>query len=377
MAEPLKLTCSVGFDEDWIQDDCHWGCNRYFEFTWKVSHGDIFSNASDTVALDSGEQLDKIEFYYCLGGYKEESSAPTNYYTRISANNISTTTRIELESESNGQRWFYRKVNNYSSQLYFSSLTASQVASLYNSGCITTYIKATNKSGKIYTAYFTLPYSLIVPPVISGDVYVKKLSSKKYLCSWPKATEAYENSPVAGYCLEIEHQPVGASSYEKVSGLALTTDEYGNYKIIKNTSSISVDAPSALNGEEPIISYVGKGTSSEVYLPGVNATSVYFNPQDFNIDPKDDLFKVNIYPYIVYSNHWIYDNNGNAVSIEPSALLTGAAIQSSFIDNSAGLIRAKVDTGWIEGQVLVKTADGWREATIIYTKTADGWKETI
>ena len=379
MAEPLKLTCSVAFDEDWIQNDCHWDCNRYFEFTWKISHGDIYGNASDTVALDSGEQLDKVEFYYCLGEYKSESSAPTSYYTRISISDIliDPEPKTELHSESNGQRWFYRKASTYSHQLYFSSLSANQVAALYNAGCITTYIKATDKNGKIYTNYFTLPYTLVAPPTISGSVHVKKISSKKFICSWSKAEGTFENSPVAGYCFELEHCPAGASSYTRVKDLALDTDENGNYKIIKSVSNISVSAPEALNGEEPIISYIGEGTSREVYLPSIDITSVYFNPLDFNIDLKEDLITVNVYPYIVYSNYWTYDNSGNKVSLEPSALLSSGVIQSSTIDTSAGLIRAKVSTGWIEGQVLVKTADGWKEATVIYTKTADGWKETI
>jgi hypothetical protein len=367
----------VAFDEDWIQNDCHWGCNRYFEFTWKISHGDIYSNASDTAALDSGEQLDKVEFYYCLGEYKSESSALTSYYTRISINDILINTKTEPHSESNGQRWFYRKVNSYSSQLYFSSLSASQVATLYNSGCITTYVKATDKNGKIYTNYYTLPYTLVAPPTVSGEVHVKKISSKKFMCSWPRAEGIFENSPVAGYCFELEHQPAGASSYTKVKDLALDTDENGNYRIIKSVSDISIEAPEVLEGEEPIISYIGEGTSREVYLPSIDTTTVYFNPQEFNIDIKEDLIRVNIYPYIIYSNYWTYDNDGNKVSIEPSALLSGAPIQSVLVDTTAGLIRAKVSTGWIEGQVLVKTADGWKEATVIYTKTADGWKETI
>lgn len=372
MAEPLKLNCSIDFDEDWIQTGCHWNCARFFDFTCDISHGDIYSNKEGTTVLTTGAAINKVEFYYCLGAYKEVSNL-LSYYTMIPSTEVSVvTTTVEDVALST-----FRKVSNYNYQLYFSSLTDAQLAALYTSGCVTLYIKAADKAGTVYTGHYTMPYSLEAPPKIEGEVFVKKLSSRKFLCSWPKAEDTFENSPVAGYCFELKHRPAGTSSYKNINNLTLATDENGDYKIIKKAiESSELKIPEALENEEPIISYIGEGASREVYLPGVDTTSVYFDPQEFGIESKD-LFRVTIYPYIVYSSYNNYDDQGKVVSVEPSALLSGSSISSPGEDGKAGLVRIKTSKGWVEGQVWVKTASGWKEASMVYSKSADGWKETI
>lgn len=376
MAESLKLACSVDFDEDWIQatgqSSCHWNCARYFDFTCKIFNGDIYSNKECTTVLTPGASINKVEFYYCFGPYKEVSNT-LSYYTMIPSTDISVVTTTSVDHELST----FRKVSTYNYQLYFSSFTDTQLATLYASGCVTVYVKATDSAGAVYNAHYTLPYSLEASPKITGEVFVKKLSSRKFLCSWPKAEEAFENSPVAGYCFELKHRPAGTSSYKNVGNLALTTDTNGDYKVIKTVpESTEIKIPKALDGEDPIESYIGEGASREVYLPGPDTTSVYFDPQEFGIESKD-LFKVTIYPYIVYSSYTKYDSQGKVESIEPSALLSGNSISSPGEDGTTGLVRIKTSNGWKEGQVWVKTSSGWKEASIIYTKTASGWKETI
>ena len=95
MAEPLKLNCSIDFDEDWIQTGCHWNCARFFDFTCDISHGNIFSDKDGKAVLTAGADINKVEFYYCLGAYKEVSNL-LSYYTMIPSTEVSVlTTTVE------------------------------------------------------------------------------------------------------------------------------------------------------------------------------------------------------------------------------------------------------------------------------------------
>lgn len=51
-------------------------------------------------------------------------------------------------------------------------------------------------------------------------------------------------------------------------------------------------------------------------------------------------------------------------------------ISDSYLVENAGVVNVKVDSQWVEGQVYVKTTDGWVEAETVNVKTSDGWQES-
>lgn len=308
MSESIRVECSVKFEDEWRQEECHWLYNRFFRLAW-------------TVREKVADACKAKEFYYRFGPYS------TNYndYKRIYANE--TTNKV---IGAGTQRWTHF--------LNFNTLTNSELRELESTGCVTVYIKAQDNDGVVYTAHDTIEYSLELPPDPSINVTIQKTASDYVICSWDRAEESIEASPVAGYAVDLLHCPKGETKFNHIKGIEKEVDDEGKIKLVKLPDS----------------------TNTEIYLESPELTSVYFSPKAFGFD-KRDRYKFIIYPYTHYEG----------------ALLSTIGIESDTNEFTLGIVRVKTESGWQEGQVWVKTHKGWQEAEAVYTKTANGWKESI
>lgn len=332
----MPFNCSIDLDDEWIQEDCHWKCDRYFIFTWELE---------GTPA--------SVELYY---RFNTLTSDTTKYK------------RVYLSPKTiNGK-------SRYTLNLKLSSLTATEQKELHESGCVTIYAK----NGSSETGYKTIEYDLVLPPEQGeGELLIKKEASTRFICSWPKADEAIpsagdtDGTGISGYCIELWHCHRDSKTFSRVRGIEAEQRE-GVYWIKKissySTPKLSSATAAILEGDFTLVS---PEADSEIYLPGPDSTNVYFDPSELGYTSQD-FFKFKVYPYVVYSTY--YDEEQK--KFLPSALLGPNGV-SSDANKSAGIVRVKTADGWREGVVWVKTATGWKEANAIYTKSSTGWKESI
>jgi hypothetical protein len=370
MAEPLKLECSVEFEDEWRQLECHWDYKRFFTIKCKIFHGACYDASGnkvldgETIGLKNG--LPAVNLYYQL---KNDSSFTTALET------IYATPKAKRELYSPG---CYRAVTLYECRVPFEKFNLANLCAANGYVKAKAIVKST--VGTTYEVSYELnkdasklPYYLELAPSLSGSILVKKETSTRTLCSWPKAVASATQSPVHGYCVELRYQLGGKGLFKAVEGL--TAVKEGSTYWLRKSAAVATASIEALEGEPPIESYEVDGSNLEVYLPGSDITAVYFNPTELGIS-KDDQIKVAIYPYTVYGSH--VEDETNHESILSGTLLTGAGLQSEVENKSVGLVRVKVGTNdWREGQVWIKAADGWKEACGVYTKTSTGWKESV
>ena len=69
-----------------------------------------------------------------------------------------------------------------------------------------------------------------------------------------------------------------------------------------------------------------------------------------------------------------YNKNGKGEQIfnDPPK----SALSDVYLVQNSGIMRVKVNNTWKEGQVWIKTANGWKEADSVHVKTSAGWKES-
>jgi hypothetical protein len=377
MAEPIRFNCSINVDDSWYHEDCHWKHNRFFNFTWKVTSGDIVNIINEVVfpGTSIATKLGTtkvISFYYRIGAYK----STTTDYKQITPTLIHDSLALNSETVLASGAPLYRQTSTYKYTLDFGSFSDADLRSLYKEGCITIYAQAAGTDGKTYSGYFTLPYALELAPNFSNgaEAIVKRKSSTKFVCSWPKAEEAVaaegttDGTGISGYCVELQHCLHKGDTFNPVKGITCEKDTNGNYKIVK----LQPEAQATALDDEVTSYIVGSEDSGlEVYLFGEDTTSVYFNPVDLGFDSRD-FFKFTVYPFIVYDSY--YDKE--AEQILPGSLLSGRALYSEK-NNAGGIVRVKTADGWVEGRIWVKTSSGWKEAAEVYTKTAKGWQESF
>lgn len=342
-----KLKCSIEFEDEWrpSSDGCHWDYDRICYLTYEV--------------LDS--KITTAEFFYRIGDYKDydlSTNANTKNYTRIFSNN---------------PNLFKTSPNTWVYELRLSHLNIPSDGWFK----ITAYVHAKDTNNNLYTAYSppgktdkTTSYYLGLPPALDNlKVTLSRKSADHIDCTWTRPIDPLNSNSVAGYCIELFCKKKDSNNFMQVSELRLDQDAEYNYRVIK---APEIPAPQIVEDYE---SYIGQGTTSEVYIEDPNVTSFYFRPRDFGI-VKDDYFMIRVYPYIVYSQYW--DTSGQP---QQSALLsskgTNAENDSDEMKFTLGVVRVKTDQGWKEGQVWVMTASGWKEADSIYVKTNTGWKEAI
>jgi hypothetical protein len=368
-----KLKCSIEYDDSWLQEDCHWNIERFFIITYKVL-----------------ETFDNIEFYYKLGPKVDFNTAA---YDRVYLDKLSKISDNPATYE------YVIKL----SDIDFNTLLATRTDEGWLQ--VTACIRAKNEeSDTIYETYNTFDYYLELPPVmLEPEAPLKNIRASlvthnpgEVILSWDKAIEldnSYaENSPdcLDGYCIELFHKGKDSEAFVQVSGLSyeigLDSDELakGNrvpiYKLKKiEEPSVEINVPEILEGEEEIISFVGQGTTSEVYLDyqleaienGIDVEKPRFSyvSRELGIEPGDS-YKFVIYPYSHYEG----------------ALLSSQGSKSEELKVSKGVVRVRTADSWAEAQVWVfaETANGpkWVQAEAIYTRADDStgkgvWKEAI
>lgn len=335
----LTCSCSIEFDDEWRQLGCHWDYKRFFKLTWRVTGNH-----------------NTPSFYYRLGNYPGTFDF-TDGYTKIDT------------SDGN----FYTRNNKpettYTYYLNFSELDLKALAAL---GQITACMRIQEVGASTTkTSYATIDYDLIeLPPSLDNlAVTLNRKHADHIECSWTQPEDPLGESgkSVAGYCIELFCKKKGSDDFTQVSGLALEQDDAGKYKLVEALESPAYTLPEA--GE----SYIGQGTTSEVYIEDPNITSFYFRPRTFGIF-KDDYFMIKVYPYIVYGCYLEEDciNHGAYLSLEGES----SENESKEMKFTLGVVRVKTTDGWKEGQVWVMTESGWKEADSIYIKTTKGWTES-
>ena len=425
MAEQIKINCSISFDDEWIQEDCHWTYDRIFTLTWKIFSGELTDQLGNKIEGDFISNLNPAGFYYRIIKHNkslpaELSSAESfadyvtknpNAYTFIPLDKLATKTATSKYNST-----YNRKLFTYTYDIRLSDQNDSVLVNRSDEGWITVLavVKATSYAGKTYLKYASFDYLLELPPVLlEPQAPLKNIRTElvtynpgEVILSWDKAIEL-DNSDAAnspddldGYCIELFHRPNGAAIFTKVKGLTVlkgeTEPEAGvkipvykltrisNYsndtftelpedeeeleEFLQNDLSFKHPAANANDTNEPLVveAYM---ELSKAATDGVDLTEpkIYFTPKELNIMPGDS-YKFIVYPYSHY---------------EGSLLSTNGLVYTE--GTSKGVVRVKGANGkWVEGQVWVCVSAPaepnkikWIQAEAIYVKTADSWQESI
>jgi hypothetical protein len=268
---------------------------------------------------------------------------------------------------------FYKKNNTWTYELKLSDFELGKLLeSRQQSSTEKCWITITAAHAKSYETkisktkeidYETFDYYLELPPKspienFKTDLVIENPGELK--CSWTRGTtlDNCDADSLDGYCIELEHRPEGAGEFVSVNGLSWNQDILGTTGVYK---LIRTEVPEVeVEEEEGVLSLIGQGTTTEVYIEDPNCTSFYFTPKTLGILPGDE-YRFIIYPYSHYqSEHTL---------IAPQGTVSDGKV-------SKGIVRVKVSEGWAEGQVWVMTSKGWIRAEAVYAKDTDGWKES-
>ena len=166
-----------------------------------------------------------------------------------------------------------------------------------------------------------------------------------FTCSWSRAAEFNESSPVCGYKIHATKDNVNDTGREDIAGLTYVSD----------TKYLIQDFD--VGSEEGI-----------VYTDSTSA-EVHFYPKDFGVG-VGKYFYIDICPYTRYGQN----NTGNRL-VSNTALSTQSILPG-------GVVRIKVNDGWTTGQVFVRSRDAsgnlvWKPASAICVKHNGAWKYSI
>lgn len=352
-----NLECFIDFDDEWIQEDCHWKYDRIFTITWKI-------NGVSTIPVK--------EFYYRIGTYSENWGD----YIRIA-------TPTEKSLRNDTKSWSY--------DLRLSSVAINTLLNTRSTEGwlpITAYLKVKDSAGNTSEAHYTYDYYLELPPKpvenLKTSLVVNNPGELK--CSWNKAKligeaegKSNENTDsVDGYTVEMKRcladdDPTKDENYSYVGNLTWDENELANgkYKLILTEDTRNLTIPETAG----ITTFVNTVINTEVYIDGENNTEFYFEPKQLGI-AKGDYYKFTVYPHSHYSSE--------------HTLITSALNDAQSTDPEEvpkGIVRVFNGTSWVEGEVWVMVYDEaeqkniWKVADSIYVMTDDGtgkgvWKET-
>jgi hypothetical protein len=375
MAEQIKVEYSVDFDDEWLQEDCHWKYDRFFILTWKIWSGDITN-------INTGEVSPGISY-----SYNNDDKKRKLYYRIGTGNNVQIYSY--KTTVNNNAKWgegLTRKLETFTYRLNLSSIDIDKLlAARTPEGWlpITLYTEITDDSSTPHKfKEFTYDYYLKLPPSLPEILPIELVTNNpgEVKCTWNQPEETYSCDDAEGYCIEIFHCPEKESEFTKLDGLRWNEASLGNGKYyiekIPDYKEVAFTEPTTTIDEDTEITFVAKNPKSELFIwkpiekPENYKPEFYFMPKELDIKPGDKyLFRV--YPYNVYSAY--LDENSLP---QPSSFLTneGATKESKV---SKGVVRVRTSSGWVEGQVWVCTEKGWTMAESVYTKTETGWKEAI
>ena len=345
MIEPIIVECSVDFDDEWIQEDCHWDYKRFFIITWKIWSGPLKDISTGNIT-GLGQIYSSKLLYYRLDNINYNQAVSPEHYNR----------QVDENAKWNSQ--YTRKLETFTYRLDFSSVADDVLLAARTSegwlpiSAFATLDSSSDKLGLITNS----DYYLELPPERITNLNIALVSNSlittdpsELRCSWnkPNIAGGYNGNSgvdsVDGYCIEFEHKPASAEDFQYLTGLAWV-DGVDRY-LLKKTDDSNI----------------------EVYLenPAPDAdktpTEFYFNPKHLGVKPGDE-YQITIYPYSHFEG----------------ALLAAEGTEPKNGKVPKGIVRVKVSKdSWAEGQVWVMTDKGWKEAESIYTRTNSGWTEAV
>jgi hypothetical protein len=356
-----NLECFIDFDDEWIQEDCHWKYDRIFTITYKIANDFSFGNNIP-------------EFYYSVG--------TTEY--RVEETTDDTYTEGKLFHKAGTRTWtFELRLSSISNEVLLAARTsdgwldvAARLSVKDTSGVIhqaaTVYV---DQNIKEINPEYTSGYLLELAPKhpienLKTEVVINNPGELK--CSWNKATTIDDNAAdsVDGYTVEMKHcladnDHTKEENYFYVENLAWDSEalKEGKYKLIRTAETpIDVNVPEAEEGEEEIITFVSDLINTEVYIDGANNNQFYFEPKQLGLD-KGDYYKFIIYPY----SHYFSENT----------LIMPDGTESNTREVPNGIFHVFNGTHWVEGVVYVMVYDEverknvWKIADSIYVMTED------
>ena len=351
-----KFECTIDFDYELTQNDCHWNLDRYFRLTYKVLDSAIAS---------------KKELYYRVVNPEEniEGKTVSEIFTRIYASDPN------LFDVGNNTWIYHLRVSDLGQQTIIDNRDSE--GNLTVEALIRT--TADNAVIETFSQYIELPPTLAVTKTDSeltniATDYVKS-NPGEFLCTWDPATiadcEANDVSgvdSVDGYSIEIFYKLKDDENFVQLKGIKWNEEELakGNYKLIKDPTYEEPEFTESPDLTKDF-SLKSQHTMSEVRIEGRTENGIefphiteqfYFIPKTLGILPGSS-YQIRIYPYSHYEG----------------ALISTQGTDSNVIDVPKGIVWVKTTNGWVEGQVWVMTESGWKNAEVIYTKTADGWQE--
>jgi hypothetical protein len=295
---------------------------------------DVFKDLGNNKVRISGtigrenknNKLDSVTLYYTTDGTDPASSSTRKFYS--SDKNISTTGEYvgSLIAASGA---------NYSKEIAITKKCTVRVYLV----CVFEY-NWSARYGKTDATYY-------VAPVLSG---IPELSYKKsrltikepWTFTWSAATKKNDDSPVAGYYLMLLRKAKGESDFKYVCKLT----DAGNSHL-------------GLTEETQ--------TSANYYLrrESTSCTAIIEKPADFGFVPGDEVkLRITAYTWNAYNPKQTLQSD------------SAETPDSSYIVRNAGIANVKVNNEWREGQIYVKTKDGWQEAESVNIKANDSWHES-
>lgn len=144
-------------------------------------------------------------------------------------------------------------------------------------------------------------------------------------------------------------------------------------------SEYKVDWTGAVRGKNPESPKKFDIYKYMVYLKINDNETITITPD--GLDPSKTQYEFGVSEYGVKKGDVIkviveaYDKFGDGTD------LTAMKDSNSIVIESSGVVNAKVaENKWTEGQIYIKTPNGWREALGVFTKvdnSDNGWKESI
>jgi hypothetical protein len=353
-----KVRYSIDFNDEWIQEDCHWKLDRIFTISCEL--------------LDSSIKNPKLEYTLLADGAAAlYMGSSTNIYN----NKIVCTAKL---SDSRLEFDRYSDPENQNPDYNINTIDFIEL------------LCRVNANGSYIGGDYNKSFSIVkAPPKMYQDTeltigYVVD-NPGEVKCSWKPYQDLFKNSGnLRGYNIELYHRQAGKTSeadFERVGFLKWDEESRseGIYKLV--VDSELEDSYTPIAGEEV---YMNLNPGTELYIPDPNITEFYFTPkyfkirkfnnEDTQINPGDE-YEFRIYPYNIYSSYLEY-TDGNNANAYPSSFITYDGTYSDPIKVPKGIVRVKVGEDWKEGQVWVMKGGQWKEAQAVYVKTSAGWKET-
>lgn len=333
----LSINGNITFEEDWLQEDCHWRLNRYFAIRWEVS--DL-------------QEPPSIVYYL---------RKKDNNLVRVFPSTTTSSTKANITI-------FYAQIN-----------LDAVLAELSDATKLIAQLTVSSTMENKELSYDLTTFVPMLPPTASTALSISLVTDNpgEVKCSWTQPEESNDTNEARGYCIEIFHSPEGSPVFTRLNNLRWRDTE-GRYTesstpYIEKIPDDDIPEISTPDVEGEIATFVFNTPNSELYIRNPEVTEFYFMPKQLGINPGDRyLFKV--YPYNVYGTYWTFDEDGNLDLPMSGTLLTNAGTEHQG-KVSKGIVRVKTDNGWVEGQVWVMTDNGWVQAEAVYAMQDGNWHE--